>query len=164
MDPCQIMDHFKKGSSISQGSTDPEAFMHVSGTRYPLYPHQVWGESDQFWRSYEWKRVLNGDPHVKSKWPPFPQSGSDPDECCPVSTYCHPVWLYQIWNESVHYLRSCDFLKIAQCYEIGIFEDFAIFLWPWPLTLTSENLINCCHLGTLSSHKVSSKSAHKFLR
>ena len=29
-----------------------------------------------------------------------------------------------------------------------------IKIWPWPLTLTSQNLINWCHYGTPSSRNI----------
>ena len=75
---------------------DPESFVHVRATMYPLYAHQVSSEWVLFWLSYCGKSVVDGDLHVKFKCPPNPHSGSDPDENWSVDRYCHPICVYQI--------------------------------------------------------------------
>ena len=70
--------------------------------------------------------------NVKSKWPPYPHSGSDPDQICLAHVSYHPGYLCQIWRESVVFWPRYDFLTFRPMLinrGFSGFQDFFVSRW-----------------------------------
>ena len=91
----------------------------------------------ELWR----EKCLKWDFNVNYKCPPCPHFSTNMRHLLYGLWYYPIICTFKISKKSIEFWQSYEFLKIWQWWEIGIFEDFSIFLWPWPWTDFAQKLI-----------------------
>ena len=125
----------------THSGSDPDKTRLVDRGHNPTSTDQIERRYAENWIVQIFLKVVNGLFHVKLENLLSQQSGSDPDQTWSDVESCHPLWHNQVGRKSVKIWQRNEFLKFLPMLKIGNFVNFDIFLWPWPLTLTTQKLI-----------------------